>query len=364
MGAGVLFELINKFARLRKYAVDFAGSIHMVSRKNKFEIGDLTLDRFVQFAVWWPREVLWRIVPESGTADAISFPFDTTKLQDMEIRWPKTYEWTRAGHFVDDIVKCLGHWVAVHPADIQQVSGIVMIQAFWRDKLFYVAIDYSDDLDYIDAESLKRCTLYFKMQYRRQGYAGYGTDTPKIIPGGYVVGHPNIYHYLPHIRKASQQKEGGYDVFGRFGRDFAQDVRQKAVALLQQQTDFRYSGGLRKVRYSYSLLEAGRSKVCIDLPGNGDFCFRLVDYFAVGACVISRRHRTRMPVELENLRHIVYTKDDLSDLLPLCKYYLENDDKREEIGRNARDYFDLYLHRKQLAAYYLQQCVMHLGAQD
>ena len=334
----------------------------MVSRKNKF--GDLTLDRFVQFAVWWPREVLWRIVPEPGAADAISFPFDATKLQGMEIRWPKAYEWTRAGYFVGDIAKSLERWVPVHITDIQQASGIVMIQVLWRDTLFRVVIDYSDDLDYIHAQSLDQCSLYFKMQYRRQGYLSTEKSAAKIIPGGYVVGLPDIYHYLPHIRKLSQRKEGGYDVFGRFGRDFAQDVRRKAVEMLQQQTDFHYSGGLRKVRYSSSLLEAARSKVCIDLPGNGDFYFRLVDYFAVGACVISRRHRTRMPVELENLRHIVYAKDDLSDLIPLCKYYLENDDKREEIGRNAQEYFDLYLHRKQLAAYYLQQCVMHLGAQD
>jgi len=336
----------------------------MVSHKYKFDVGHLALDRFLQFAVWWPRERLWRILPESGTPDVISFPVDTTKVKDMQIRWPKTYEWARAGHFVSDIARGFARWVAVQPGDIQQASGIVMFQIIWRDKLSYVVIDYSDDLDHIDAESLKGCALYFKMQYRRDGYTGYAKDNSKIVPGGYVVGHPDIYHYLPHIRKASQHEEGGYDVFGRFGRDFALDIRRKAVELLQQQTDFRYSGGLRKVRYSCSLLEAGRSKICIDLPGNGDFCFRLVDYFAVGACVISHPHRTRMPVELENLRHIVYTKEDLSDLIPLCKYYLENDEEREEIGRNARDYFDLYLHRKQLAAYYLQQCVIHLAAQD
>jgi hypothetical protein len=235
-----------------------------------------------------------------------------------------------------------------------------MIQVLWRGKLFHVAIDYSDYLDRIDAQSLKRCSLYFKMQYRRQGYDSGAQDAVKIVPGGYVNGHPEIYHYLSHIRKAADRNEGGYDVFGRFGLDFAKEVRQKAVELLQGQRDFHYGGGLKKVRYSCSLLEAAGSKICIDLPSNSDFCFRLVDYFAVGACVISPRHRTEMHVGLEELKHIVYTKDDLSDLIPLCKYYLENSEEREEIGRNAREYFDRYLHREQMAAYYLHQCVTHL----
>lgn len=134
---------------------------------------------------------------------------------------------------------------------------------------------------------------------------------------------------------------------------FAREVREKAVRLLNDQREFAYQGGLRKVRYSQSLIEASRAKVCIDLPSNSDFCFRLIDYLSVGACIVGPRHGTMLPVPLEDGKHIAFTKPDLSDLVSLCRHYLEHPVEREAMRRNSREYFDSYLHREQLAAYYL-----------
>jgi len=69
-----------------------------------------------------------------------------------------------------------------------------------------------------------------------------------------------------------------------------------------------------------------------------------------------------MHVGLEDRKHLVYTGDDLSDLVPLRDYYLEHSAEREQISDNARKYFDSYLHREQLAAYYLNQCLTRLAA--
>src|SRR5262249_18290776 len=131
----------------------------------------------------------------------------------------------------------------------------------------------------------------------------------------------------------------------------------EAVQLLSNQSSFHYEGGLSKVRYSRFLREVARSKICIDLPGNGDFCFRLIDYLAVGTCVIGPRHRTLLHVPLVDRKHIVYTQDDLSDLIELCMFYLKNDEARENICQNSRLFFDQYLQRDQLAAYYLSCCL-------
>ncbi len=98
-----------------------------------------------------------------------------------------------------------------------------------------------------------------------------------------------------------------------------------------------------------------RTKIGIDLPGNGDFCFRLIDYLSIGVCVIGPKPRTEFPVPLVDGEHIVYCKPDLSDLVPLCRRYLADDRERTRIARNARDYFDRYLHRDQLARYYLHR---------
>lgn len=318
------------------------------------------LARYLNFAMWWPRETLWRLSPEYRAEPPISFPLDPLKIKGLEIHWPIACEEPSTARYVVDIASGLKRFVPVQRAEIPQSSGVVMIQARYRGKMFPIAIDYSDYKDRINDDCLKRSALYFKMQYRRQGYERDDTGTKKIVPGGYVNGHPDIYYFLPHIRAAGARRAGRYDVYGRFALDFAVDIRRKAVELLRAQSDFNYIGGVKKVRYSHYLLEAAQSKICIDLPSNSDFCFRLVDYLAVGSCVIGPRHGTTMHVGMEDRKHLVYTKDDLSDLVPLCNYYLEHDEEREEIRRNARDYFDRYLHREQLAACYLRQFLTHV----
>jgi hypothetical protein len=167
----------------------------------------------------------------------------------------------------------------------------------------------------------------------------------------------DFYKHLGWLRALQDRSEPRFDVYGRFGAQFATETRRKAVGLLEKQTSFRYEGGLKTVRYSRFLKEAALSEVCIDLPGNGDFCFRLIDYLAVGACVIALRHRTTLPAPLLDREHIVYTKDDLSDLVDLCRYYLDHPQERKRIRAAGRSYFDRYLHREQLARYYLHEAL-------
>ena len=72
---------------------------------------------------------------------------------------------------------------------------------------------------------------------------------------------------------------------------------------------------------SQHLMDIAASKVSVDLPGNGPFCFRLLDYFAVG-CL----YRGCPP-------HRTYVKDDLSDLVDVCRYYVENEEARQAMGK-------------------------------
>jgi glycosyltransferase involved in cell wall biosynthesis len=186
------------------------------------------------------------------------------------------------------------------------------------------------------------------MQYALGGYG-----RPHLVPGGYVPADPALYTYLGRLRALRDRRDYAHDVYGRFSLDYAPAVRQRAHELLSRQPHFQYEGSLQRVRYSRFLREVARSRICIDLPGNGDFCFRLIDYLAVGACIIGPRHGTALPVPLIEGEHIIYAKDDLSDLVDLCRQYLADDERREAISRNARRLFDDHLHRRSLAAYYL-----------
>lgn len=54
------------------------------------------------------------------------------------------------------------------------------------------------------------------MQSRRQGY---GTSD-KILPGGYVNGHTEVYKYIPFAR-IDAGRPPLYDVYASFGLEFA-----------------------------------------------------------------------------------------------------------------------------------------------
>jgi hypothetical protein len=307
--------------------------------------------QWLQRVRWLPeyaKELRWSLGSDYASPEPPTFVHDSAALAKFVICWPREYEWKTASNFVDDLRRGLSRLVRVEEASIPQSKGTVVIQVLHNGTPHDVVIDYSDYLDRIDSSLLNRCSLYFKMQHRRQGYDG----SDKILPGGYVNGHPEIYKCVLFARACGAGPRL-YDVYGRFGSEFACEIRAKAVRILNEQREFKFEGGLKKVRYSRSLQEVARSKICIDLPGNGPFCHRLMDYFAVGACVIGPPHEARLQEPLEDRKHIIYTLPDLSDLVPLCRYYLHNDEAREAIRRASQRYFDQHVHRDQLARYYL-----------
>src|SRR5262249_11473417 len=74
---------------------------------------------------------------------------------------------------------------------------------------------------------------------------------------------------------------------------------------------------------------------------------------AVGACVVKPAPRSRLPVRLVDGVHVVYCADDLSDLGDVSAQLARDEETREAIARNARDFFDRYPHRRQLAQRYV-----------
>ena len=295
-------------------------------------------------------EAAWKFPRHRANGDfSPSWPLNTRDLENVSIAWPAKYEWEVISKWVNPLQRGFSRYVHVEAAEIPQIykKGIVLIEMRIHGKKHSVAIDCSDYPD-INEDCARNCLVYFKMQFSCDGYG-----ITNVIPGGFIPFNDDIYTYLPHVRALADKKAYRYDVYGRFGLEFAQDIRRKACSILASQNDFQWEGSLQLKRYCVSLSEVAQSRICIDLPGNGDFCFRLIDYMAVGTCVIAVRHHTQLHVPLVDGMQIVYVKDDLSNLIDLCKFYLEQDEAREAVCRNARTHFDKYLHREQLAAYYL-----------
>lgn len=295
-------------------------------------------------------ETAWKVRARSRSIAAAGDAPGDGAFSRLRIRWPAEYQWQAAELWVGGLCDEFQRYATLETADIPQAyPGIVLFTVDLAGERHEIAIDYSD-YPVVDPECAGRCALYFKMQHAREGY-----PWPHVLPGGFVPGKQAAYDYLPRARALRDRRAFVHDVYGRFGRSFALEVRQRATDILREQSGFGYEGGLGTVRYSRSLREIARSRVCVDLPGNGGFCFRLVDYFAVGACVVAYPHRNRMPEPLVDRQHIAYCREDLSDLVDLCEFYLGNDGEREEMCRRSRDYFDRHLHRSALAAYYLQE---------
>jgi len=296
-------------------------------------------------------ELAWRAVPAGLGEGGSSWPLDREWINQVSIRWPSQYAWPDAHKWLDPLRHGLQRFVRVSPAILPQpFEHVILIELAGAALPRTVAIDYADRST-IDEECAERCALYFKMQYRSQGY-----PYDHVIPGGFVPASETLYRYLPRVRALAQVRRPRLDVYGRFRLDYATQLRRDAIRHLTDSADLRYVGGGGVVRYSRFLREVADAKICINLPGNGDLCFRLIDYLAVGACVIGPRLRTQLHVPLVDREHIVYTADDLSDLVPLCRRYLQDDAERERMRLATQALFDQFLCRHQLAAYYLYQC--------
>jgi hypothetical protein len=91
----------------------------------------------------------------------------------------------------------------------------------------------------------------------------------------------------------------------------------------------------------------------VDLPGNGPFCFRLIDYLALGSCIVAPHHGCKLHVPLEHEKNIMFVKKDLSDLVATCQSVLSDKNLQQELCAGSANFFDSYLHRDQLISYYL-----------
>ena len=293
---------------------------------------------------WRHRDAMPRLPKTWPTKDELSVR--------AVIRWPSTYEWPAAQKWVGGLRASLAAELRVASAEIAQpYNGVVLIEFQLDGVAHEVAIDYSDHTRLLD-EVANRCPLVFKMQYDSGGY-GYS----HVIPGGYVPGRPYLYKYLPGLRHLRDQRSPRYEVYGRFGLGYATDVRRTAVELLRSQRGFHYEGSLVTRPYAAYLREAALSRVCVDLPGNGDMCHRLVDYLAIGCCVVRPRPRTRLHVELTDGTNVRFSDDLGADFVGACADLVDNPDRSARMGLAARDYFDRYLNVDQLAGYYLDRCV-------
>lgn len=289
-------------------------------------------------------------------ADVLTWPLTELELSRVRITWPSSYQWAPAAIFTETLKAALAQRgvLQVRPTS-QSLPGIVLLACTVDGQAYKVALDYSDRPDFINQEGLRESSLYIKLQFGTNGY-----PDPRIIRGGYPPSSRLYYRYYLALRKRFAH-ERRIDVLGRFGYRFEADLRHKAVETLAAAHDIDFVGHGARVRYSRFLREAATARLCLDLPGNGPFTFRLPEFLGLGSCLIAPQYPAALPVDLEAGVHYVAVMQDLSDLLEACRYYLAHDEEREQIARAGSSYFDRYLHCEQLGSYYLRSILDRLG---
>lgn len=268
----------------------------------------------------------------------------------VEILWPSGRAPGEASSWLRQVERTLSTRYPFSYSDIDQpYNDILIFHLRTADGLTRVAVDVTDYVTRIEQDCLEEVDVYYKLQFANVGY-----DSPKVLPGNFLPLNLSLYSFIPALRASSlNQKSKSIDVYGRFGERFGVETRARAMSLLKGQSQFQFTGDLVRVSYARYLREMCRSKICIDLPGNGPLCFRLVEYLATGCCVIAYPHNARFTTPLRDREEIIYCREDMSDLVDLCVEYLQRPDERARIGANAARFFDRHIDITRLSDYYV-----------
>lgn len=126
-------------------------------------------------------------------------------------------------------------------------------------------------------------------------------------------------------------------------------IRTEALKLLDGQFDCRENGTEPKQKFSkyarkgtFYLEELARCKIVLNLRGGGWDTMRYWEVPAIGSFMITQKPQIEIPHDFVDKKHVVHCKDDLSDLIELCQYYLEHEQEREAIAQAGREHFLAY----------------------
>ena len=271
-------------------------------------------------------------------------------VPDLEVFWPERYGSSNAPGWVEPIRRGIAHHVPVRRTEIQQTAGNIVTVLF-RNKAttFRVAIDYDDLADlHPDASSHD---LYFKMQYARSGY---GSNS--VVPGGYV-GRLALYRHVDRWRALRARSARRYPVFVRFGTQRTIPIRTQILELMENQTAFRVEGQGAFTTWWEYMEDICHAEICLDAPGRGELCVRLVECLALGSCVVGPTLGNELHVPLRSGEHLVRVGRDLSSLVETCHELLEDGEMQRRLSAGAAAYFDRYLRLEQLGGYYVSRCL-------
>lgn len=138
-------------------------------------------------------------------------------------------------------------------------------------------------------------------------------------------------------------------------------VRKQALALLEDQYDCRANGTVRGQKFrKYKrkgiayLRELAASRIACNFRGVGWDTLRYWEIPALGSLMLSAAPQIRIDNNFIPGEHVVFCRDDLSDMLPLLDYYLTHTDERNAIAAAGCAHAMKYHTYRNRAEYFLE----------
>lgn len=176
-------------------------------------------------------------------------------------------------------------------------------------------------------EKIRRFDLIFKREY----IIG-NTYEDRIVPLPFCFNVDRMPRSLPLEKK--------YDV--AFWAVESDPIRVRALDVLQEHFDCRANGTTRnqtfkkyKRKGTFYLEELARCRISLSFRGGGWDTMRYWETPAVGSFMITQRPGILIPNDFVNGEHVVHCREDMSDIVELCEFYLKHPDKREGLARAA-----------------------------
>lgn len=127
------------------------------------------------------------------------------------------------------------------------------------------------------------------------------------------------------------------------------DLRTNVLKLLEDKFDCAENGTKRNQKFSkysrkgsFYLQELKRCNIVLNFRGGGWDTMRYWEVPAVGSLMVSQKPQILIPNDFEDKKHVVHCKDDLSDLVEICQYYLDNPKEAEQIAKAGHEHLKEY----------------------
>ena len=175
----------------------------------------------------------------------------------------------------------------------------------------------------------------------------------------------NVYPFpfCMNLNALSIQPDWRYDKQVTFWAVPSHPIREHAFEVLSGQFDCDQNGTARNLTFkNYKFKgrryhkELSHSRVVISLRGGGWDTLRHWEVPALGPLMVRQKLNIVIPNDFVEGEHMASCKDDLSDLIEVCQYYLEHETERLKMARAAYEHLTKF-HTHEVRAKYLLEKV-------